>query len=94
MVLSSRWDHVRRAQKTGETTRDRWHKADWDAVKEDPSLVQLPHPPFLLRFDCRQFADEQFDIAAEEIKQGRTLRDFDDPEYFLEKEAVKANYTF
>jgi len=85
---------VRRAQKTGEYTRDRWHKADWDAVKNDPTLVQLPHPPFLLRFDCRKYADELFEETAQEIKQGRTLKDFDDPEYFKAKEAIKSKYVF
>lgn len=27
-----RYDRVGKVQKTGETTRDMWHKADWDKV--------------------------------------------------------------
>jgi hypothetical protein len=76
-----RYDRVRRVQKTGEATRDMWHKADWDAVKMDPTLVQLPYPDYILKFDCYKFAEENFEKIADEIRQGRTLKDFDDPEH-------------
>jgi hypothetical protein len=81
MLLTCRYDRVRRAQKTGEYTRDRWHKADWDAVKKDPSLVQLPNPDYILKFDVYGYAEDNFDRVAEEIRQGRTLKDFDDAEH-------------
>jgi hypothetical protein len=68
-------------QKLGEATRDRWHKADWDAVKKDPRLVQLPNPDYVLKFDCHKFAEDNFEKVAEEVRQGRTLKDFDDNEH-------------
>jgi hypothetical protein len=84
-----RYDRVRRVQKTGESTRDMWHKADWDEVKKDPSKVQLPREDWILKHDSRQFAEDNFDRVAEEIKQGRTLKDFDDPEHL--KKMTKAS---
>lgn len=47
-----RYERVRKAQKTGETTRDKWHKADFDRVKENPTLVKLPREPWLLNHDA------------------------------------------
>jgi 2-polyprenyl-6-methoxyphenol hydroxylase-like FAD-dependent oxidoreductase len=34
-----RYERVRAVQKTGETTRDMWHKADWEAVAKDPASI-------------------------------------------------------
>jgi hypothetical protein len=65
----------------GESTRDQWHKADWDAVMKDPTLVQLPHPDYVLKFNAHQFVEENYGKVAEEVKQGRTLRDFEDGEH-------------
>src|SRR5579862_1995252 len=76
-----RYDRVRRVQKTGETTRDRWHKADWDAVKKDPSKVNIPREDWILKFDVEKYAEENYERVAEEVKQGRTLKDFDDSEH-------------
>jgi hypothetical protein len=65
----------------GESTRDKWHKADWDAVMKDTTLVELPHPDYILKFDPYKFVDENFDRVLEEVRQGRTLSDFDDEEH-------------
>jgi len=45
---------------------------------KDPTLVQLPNPPFILEFDVYTWTEENYDRVAEEIRQGRTLKDFDD----------------
>jgi len=79
--LTDRYDRVRRVQKMGEEIRDSWHKADWDEVFKNPKLVFLPHPTYVLYFDVYKFTAENFDKVAEEIRQGRTLEDFDDPEH-------------
>jgi 2-polyprenyl-6-methoxyphenol hydroxylase-like FAD-dependent oxidoreductase len=76
-----RYDRVRRVQKMGESTRDQWHKADWDAVMKDPTLVQLPYPDYILKFNSHVFAEENYERVAAEVRQGRTLRDFDDEEH-------------
>jgi hypothetical protein len=43
-----------------------------------------------LKFDCAKYAEENFDKIAEEVKEGRTLKDFDDPEHLkkMTKESV------
>lgn len=85
-----RYDRVRKVQKTGESTRDRWHKADWDAVKKDPSKVHIPREDWILKHDSRKYAEENFERVAEEIRQGRTLKDFDDKDHLkhMTKESV------
>src|SRR5437764_421168 len=50
-----RYERVAKVQKMGESTRDQWHKADWDAVMKDPTLVQLPHPDYVLKFDTHKY---------------------------------------
>ncbi|QKX59070.1 uncharacterized protein TRUGW13939_06200 [Talaromyces rugulosus] len=56
-----RYERVRLVQKTGETTRDMWHKADWDKVKEDPDSIHLPREDWIFQFDAEKKANEVFD---------------------------------
>ncbi|GAM35635.1 hypothetical protein TCE0_017r04121 [Talaromyces pinophilus] len=56
-----RYDRVRAVQKTGETTRDMWHKADWDKVKEDPASIHLPREDWIFAHDAEKHAEEVFD---------------------------------
>ncbi|KAH6662542.1 putative MAK1-like monooxygenase [Halenospora varia] len=56
-----RYDRVRKVQKTGETTRDMWHKADWDKVKKDPKAIELPREDWVMLFDAERHAEEVFD---------------------------------
>lgn len=44
-----RYKRVKAVQKTGETTRDMWHRTDWAKAKEDPSSIAL------LREECVLF---------------------------------------
>jgi hypothetical protein len=48
-------------QKTGESTRDMWHKADWDAVEKNPELIKLPREEWILGHDAEKHAEEVFD---------------------------------
>jgi hypothetical protein len=57
-------------QKTGETTRDMWHKADWDKVKEDPSAVHFPRQDWIFEFDAEKHAEEVYD---EVVRKGKEL---------------------
>lgn len=57
-VVVSRYDRVRAVQKTGETTRDMWHKADWDKVKEDPSSIHMPRDDWIFTHDAEKHAEE------------------------------------
>lgn len=44
-----RYERVKAVQKTGDTTRDMWHKADWDEVAGDPASIQLPREDWIFR---------------------------------------------
>ena len=50
-----RYDRVHKAQRTGVTTREQWHKADWDAIRKDPTSLHLKRDPWLLDFDQEPF---------------------------------------
>jgi 2-polyprenyl-6-methoxyphenol hydroxylase-like FAD-dependent oxidoreductase len=56
-----RYDRVKAVQKMGETTRDMWHKADWDKVKKDPKSIELPREDWVLQFDAERHAEDVFD---------------------------------
>ena len=53
-----RYERVRAVQKTGETTRDLWHKADWDEVAKNPASIQMPREDWIFRFDAERNAEE------------------------------------
>jgi hypothetical protein len=52
---------VRAVQKTGESTRDLWHKTDWDKVKKDPESIGFPREEWIHQFDAEKHAEETFD---------------------------------
>jgi hypothetical protein len=62
---ATRYERVRAVQKTGETTRDMWHKADWDQVAKDPESIQLPREDWIFRFDAEKNAEERFGALVE-----------------------------
>ena len=55
-----RYERVLAAQKTGEKTRDQWHKADWNAAKKDPESMKLKRGSWLLNFDAEEYAEENY----------------------------------
>ena len=55
---------MKAVQLTGESTRDMWHKADWDKVKADPKSVHLPREDWIFKHDARKYAEENFDTVA------------------------------
>lgn len=54
---------MKAVQKTGESTRDLWHKTDWDKVKKDPSSIGFPREDWIHQFDAEQYAEENFESA-------------------------------
>ncbi|KAH7050212.1 putative MAK1-like monooxygenase [Macrophomina phaseolina] len=62
-----RYDRVKNVQKTGETTRDMWHKTDWEKVKKDPASIQLPREDWIFEFDAEKHAEEVFDEVAKKL---------------------------
>ncbi|KAK6064226.1 hypothetical protein SCUP515_11901 [Seiridium cupressi] len=56
-----RYERVKAVQKTGESTREMWHKADWTKVKENPDSIKLPREDWILQFDAQEHAAEVLD---------------------------------
>ncbi|KIW67354.1 hypothetical protein PV04_06615 [Phialophora macrospora] len=65
-----RYDRVKAVQKTGETTRDMWHKADWDKVKKNPESVQFPREDWIHTHDAEKHAEEVFEENFAAVKAG------------------------
>ncbi|KAI3532202.1 hypothetical protein CSPX01_13620 [Colletotrichum filicis] len=59
-----RYDRVRAVQKTGVSTREMWHKTDWEKVKEDPTTIALPREDWILEFDAEKHAEETYERVA------------------------------
>lgn len=71
MILTThRYERVRKVQKTGETTRDLWHKTDWEKVKADPKTIAFPREGWILDFDAEQYAEDNFDEVVKERTAG------------------------
>ncbi|KAH8722583.1 hypothetical protein GQ44DRAFT_622375 [Phaeosphaeriaceae sp. PMI808] len=58
-----RYERVKAVQKTGETTRDMWHNADWEKVKKDPKSIQFPREDWIFKFDAEKHAEENGEEA-------------------------------
>ena len=76
-----RYDRVRRAQKTGEETRESWHKMDWkggqgrvEAEREKGALepLKLRKEMWLLGHDAEAYAG---DVYAETVRALREERE-------------------
>jgi 2-polyprenyl-6-methoxyphenol hydroxylase-like FAD-dependent oxidoreductase len=63
-----RYERVRSAQKTGEQTRDIWHKADFSAAKKDPQMLRLRREAWLLNFDAETYAEEHYEETARVLR--------------------------
>lgn len=65
-----RYDRATLAQRIGIETRDAWHKTDWEAVKKNPKLLEMPRPDWLFGHDPQEYAYEEFETAAEAVETG------------------------
>jgi len=65
-----RYERVKAVQKTGETTRDMWHKVDWQAVKKDPASIQFPRQDWIMEHDVEKHAEEVYDEVARDVAKG------------------------
>ncbi|RDW56397.1 hypothetical protein BP5796_13219 [Coleophoma crateriformis] len=68
-----RYDRVHRAQMTGVTTREQWHKADWDAIWKDPKSLHFKREAWLLDFDPEMHAYEVFDATFAKLNQASAV---------------------
>lgn len=68
-----RYERVKAVQKTGETTRDMWHKVDWDAVKRNPESIRFPREDWVLKHDTEKHAEDVFDeVATQVAREGKS----------------------
>ncbi|TKA80884.1 hypothetical protein B0A49_00835 [Cryomyces minteri] len=63
-----RYDRVRAAQKTGEMTRDKWHKTDFAKLKENPETVKLKREIWLLNHDAETHAYTVYEEIIEALE--------------------------
>lgn len=74
-----RYERVRAAQKTGETTRDTWHKADFDAAKKNPDSMKLKREEWLLSFDAEEYAEKNYAATVALLNDTSAGREFNVP---------------
>jgi len=67
-----RYDRVKAAQKTGETTRDLWHKADYKEMKRNPESMRLVREAWLLDHDAEKYAEENYAATVSALKAAET----------------------
>ncbi|CAK7224040.1 hypothetical protein SBRCBS47491_005413 [Sporothrix bragantina] len=64
-----RYERVRAAQKTGETTRDTWHQADMEAIKANPESMRLRREAWVLGHDAEAYAEEHYDATVAVLRR-------------------------
>lgn len=62
-----RYERVHAAQATGVDSRDRWHGADWEAIRKQPELVHLPRHDWVLSFDAEADAYEKYEGVVKDL---------------------------
>ncbi|KAL2019329.1 hypothetical protein VTK56DRAFT_9709 [Thermocarpiscus australiensis] len=63
-----RYERVHAIQRTGVTTREQWHKADWDRIWTDPQSLHLKREAWILDFDAEADAYARYDAVREELE--------------------------
>ncbi|TPX16796.1 uncharacterized protein E0L32_012370 [Thyridium curvatum] len=64
-----RYERVKKVQKTGESTRDMWHKTDWEAVKKNPESIKFPREDWVFKHDARKHAEDVYERTVRGIQQ-------------------------
>ena len=62
-----RYERVHAVQQTGITTREQWHKADWDAIWKDPQSLHLKREEWILNFDAEADVYARYDAVRETL---------------------------
>lgn len=82
-----RYERVHAIQTTGVTTRDNWHKADWDLIWRDPTLLHLKRESWILNFDAEEHTYLEYEQACASLDAPDLNRHQD---IAVEKEEVTA----
>lgn len=76
-----RYERVRAAQKTGEKTRDTWHKANWDEAKKNPDSMKLKREAWLLDHDAEDYAEKNYAKTVELLNNdAAAVREYNVPD--------------
>ena len=59
-----RYERVHKAQATGVKTREKWHRANWDTIRENPESLHLTREAWLLNFDAEADAYKRYNEVA------------------------------
>ncbi|KAF2175286.1 FAD/NAD(P)-binding domain-containing protein [Zopfia rhizophila CBS 207.26] len=62
-----RYGRVHKAQAMGVKTREKWHKANWDSIWDDPESIHLTREPWLLNFDAEADAYKKYNNAIADL---------------------------
>lgn len=65
-----RYERVHKVQATGITTRNDWHKADWDKIWKEPKLLHLKREEWILNFDSEEHAYSQYETIRASLGVG------------------------
>ncbi|KIW16557.1 hypothetical protein PV08_03745 [Exophiala spinifera] len=81
-----RYERVHRIQMTGVTTREQWHKADWDAIRKNPESLHIKREAWMLNFDCEAHAYDVYDATAAKLQQATSVSATEDVKDFSDFE--------
>lgn len=56
-------------QKTGESTRDRWHKTDWEKVAKEPESIAFRREDWIHEYDAEKHTEAVFDETFKRITE-------------------------
>ena len=64
-----RYNRVLGAQRTGVTTRDRWHQINLEKARADPDSMKLPREEWILNYDAEVYAEKHFDETMQVLRR-------------------------
>jgi 2-polyprenyl-6-methoxyphenol hydroxylase-like FAD-dependent oxidoreductase len=67
-----RYGRVHEAQATGIKTRERWHKANWDTIMDNPESIHLAREAWLLNFDAEEDCYKRYQEVAAALSEPRS----------------------
>ncbi|KPI41516.1 6-hydroxynicotinate 3-monooxygenase [Cyphellophora attinorum] len=87
-----RYERVHRAQMTGVSTREQWHKADWEKIRSNPKSLHLKRESWLLDFDQEAHTYAVFDETVAKLNAEEAARQADSsaPAPAVEAPAISA----
>jgi hypothetical protein len=69
-----RYEHVSKAQETGKSIREMWHKTDLYAHEFNPESIKMPFRPWIFENDAEKVARDRWPEVSAAIKEGRLPR--------------------